>query len=410
MRVKHLTEYHTQRLPKYLDILKSMVDINSWTDNPKGVNELARLTADIFASLGFTAAYVPSAYPGWGDHLVLQRSGTGPENVVLVSHLDTVFPPEEEARNNFHWRPEGNRIYGPGTHDIKGGTLLMWMLLDGLREFFPDTFQNTGWTLLLNSSEECFSPDFGDLCRKYINPTTRATLVFEAEGRRGEVRRIVTRRKGRSTWEILVRGRGAHAGGRHPRGANAIAELARCIHNVHQLTDYERELSFNVGRVEGGTGFNRVPHEARLLGEFRAFEADIFADGRAALLSQAGVGCIESPEDGYRCQVEARILSEIRPWPENVATQDLLKLWQEAGAEVGMELEGESRGGVSDGNHIWDCAPTLDGLGPSGDNDHCSERSPDGSKLPEYIEVTSIVPKTVVNTLAVVRLLGSKLQ
>ncbi len=43
--------------------------------------------------------------------------------------------------------------------------------------------------------------------------------------------------------------------------------------------------------------------------------------------------------------------------------------------------------GLSDGNLIWDVVPTLDGLGPSGDNDHCSERSADGSKLPEYVDV-----------------------
>ena len=46
-----------------------------------------------------------------------------------MSHLDTVFPPEEEARNNFRWQPEGDRIFGPGTHDIKGGTVMMWLVL-----------------------------------------------------------------------------------------------------------------------------------------------------------------------------------------------------------------------------------------------------------------------------------------
>ena len=63
-----------------------------------------------------------------------------------------------------------------------------------------------------------------------------------------------------------------------------------------------------------------------------------------------------------------------------------------------MLVNCEERGGLSDGNLIWDAVPTLDGLGPWGDNDHCSERSPDGSKLPEFVEVSSFVPKAVLNT------------
>ena len=52
---------------------------------------------------------------------MLTRRGRWAKSIALVSHLDTVFPPEEEARNGFHWQPDGDRIYGPGTHDIKGG-------------------------------------------------------------------------------------------------------------------------------------------------------------------------------------------------------------------------------------------------------------------------------------------------
>jgi glutamate carboxypeptidase len=59
---------------------------------------------------------------------------------------------------------------------------------------------------------------------------------------------------------------------------------------------------------------------------------------------------------------------------------------------------------LSDGNHVWNQCPTLDGLGPSGDNDHCSERSADGSKLPEFVLPASFVPKATVNVLALARL------
>ena len=62
---------------------------------------------------------------------------------------------------------------------------------------------------------------------------------------------------------------------------------------------------------------------------------------------------------------------------------------------------------LSDGNLLWNTVPTLDGLGPSGDNDHCSERSADGTKVPEYILVDSIAPKALLNVLALQRLITS---
>jgi glutamate carboxypeptidase len=70
-----------------------------------------------------------------------------------------------------------------------------------------------------------------------------------------------------------------------------------------------------------------------------------------------------------------------------------------------MPINLQERGGLSDGNLIWDAVPTLDGLGPWGDNDHCSERSLDGTKLPEYVEISSFVPKALLNTLAILNLL-----
>jgi glutamate carboxypeptidase len=68
-------------------------------------------------------------------------------------------------------------------------------------------------------------------------------------------------------------------------------------------------------------------------------------------------------------------------------------------------VEPEARGGLSDGNHLWNYVRTLDGLGPSGGNDHCSERSADGSKIPEFVEVNSFVPKAALNALALQRLI-----
>lgn len=396
-----LFESLTRQLPEAIDLLRQMVEINSWTENRAGVNRLGDLTADVFAQLGFKPEKVPSENPAWGDHLVLTRHGSSNANVAMVSHLDTVFPPEEEELNNFRWQIEGDRIYGPGTHDIKGGTVMMWLVLRTIRELMPAVFDRLGWRLFFNSSEETTSHDFGRVCRDRFDKDTIAALVFESEGRRGQTRRLVVARKGRATWRVTVIGRGAHAGGRHPQGANAIVELGRVVQRISSFTDYSCDLTFNVGLIRGGGGLNRVPHFAVAEGELRAFRTDVFEEAKSALLGLRGPGEVRSPADGFPCNINVEFLSETAPWPRNPATDSLLEVWQRAATELGFEVEGEERGGLSDGNLLWRAVPTIDGLGPHGENDHCSERSPDGSKVPEYVEISSFVPKAALNVLAI---------
>ncbi|HXG49141.1 MAG TPA: M20/M25/M40 family metallo-hydrolase [Methylomirabilota bacterium] len=403
-----LTRAAEAGLPEALDWLRRMVGVNSFTGNREGVNALGRLTAECFAPLGFRAEFVPSVNPLYGDHLVLTRPGRTPRSLALISHLDTVFPPEEEARNRFHWLPEGDRIYGPGTHDIKGGTVMMWLVLRVLADCTPAAFDAVTWKLLLNSSEEVFSPDFGELCRARFAPGTLAALVFEAEGRLGEESLLVVARKGRAAWRATVSGRGAHAGTKPHFGANAIVQLGQTIQRIAALNDPARDLTFNVGRVAGGTVLNRVPHEAVAEGEFRAFRPEVFEQARRDLLALAGPGTVGSRADGFRCHVRIEITSESRPWPRNPDTDRLAALWCQCGVELGLAVGQQERGGLSDGNLIWDAVPTLDGLGPWGDNDHCSERSADGSKLPEYVEPASFVPKAVLNAAAILRLINAR--
>ena len=396
------------QMPATWEFLRQMVGINSWTLNPEGVNRLARFTADYFAPLGFTPEFVPSVNAAFGNHLVLTRRGHSSRSLALISHLDTVFPPEEEKRNDFRWSVEGDRIFGPGTQDIKGGTAMMWLVLKTIQAHAPKVYEAVTWKLMLNSSEEMFSPDFGLVCRQHFDKDTLAALIFESEGRLGEEHLMVVARKGRAAWRVSVNGRGAHAGGKHPHGANAVVQLGHLLPRIAALTDYRRDLTFNVGTVNGGTVLNRVPHEAVAEGEFRAFTTEAYEHGKASLLALAGPGEVKSLTDGYRCQIKVEILTESPPWPRNAETDRLYRVFEAAGKEVGYAVNLQERGGLSDGNLIWDAVPTIDGLGPWGDNDHCSERSADGSKLPEYVEVSGFAPKAVKNVVAIMKLLEAK--
>jgi glutamate carboxypeptidase len=163
------------------------------------------------------------------------------------------------------------------------------------------------------------------------------------------------------------------------------------------LTDYAAELTVNVGRIEGGTVTNRVPHAATAWLEMRAFDSGIYEQARARILALGG------PADG--CTVSVTLDDETGPWPRNAATDGLIAVWENAASSLGLRLRAVPRGGLSDGNVLWRDFPTLDGLGPRGENAHCSERSADGTKEQEWVDAASFVPKAVLNALAIQALL-----
>lgn len=395
------------RMPDYLQLLRRMVEINSFTLNAAGVDQLGDLTARKFAELGFDAEFVQSVHPEYGRHLVLTRHGRTGRKLGFVSHLDTVFSREEELRNGFGWRVEGDRIYGPGTVDIKGGTVLMLMLLEALQECANDVYEDTTWVLLIDASEEASAEDFGDLCLERLRGAdTLACLVFEGGYSDGHEFWVVRARKGMAVYEVTIEGRAAHAGTAHKQGANALVQMAHTIQQLAELTDYEREVTVNVGVVTGGTVTNRVPHYAQAQLEMRAFDPAVFASVMSDIEALGDRTVIRSTNGGYPCQVAVELLRQTAPMPVNDATDRLIRIWQEVGDRLGFRVVTEIRGGLSDANHIWQQIPTLDGLGVSGGNAHCSERNADGSKDQEYCRISSFVPKAVLNAMSILRLVN----
>jgi glutamate carboxypeptidase len=411
--VEPIRQFLTSKLPYYLELLRQMVEINTFTANADGVNRLGSLTANEFSSLGLSSEFVQSVNPEFGRHLFIQHDAgfdssgmnrAARKSIALISHLDTVFSPDEEKANNFFFRQEGDRIYGPGTVDIKGGTVLIFMVLDAIKTLYPQLFDQVNWLVALDASEETLSEDFGALCLERIPSDATACLVFEGGTPNRNTVPVVTSRKGRAVFGIRVNGRGAHAGNYHKQGANAIVQIAHTVQQIAALTDYGQQITFNVGVINGGSVVNRVPHYAEALVEMRAFSPEIFASGFQKMMELDGTSSLSS-NDGFPCRVSVQALSQSAPWPRNARTDQLFELWRETGARLDLEVVPEDRGGLSDGNLLWNHVPVLDGLGPSGTNAHCSERSLDGSKDQEFVLVSSFIPKATLNILSILRLI-----
>jgi glutamate carboxypeptidase len=410
--IDNVTAYLEEHLPEFLDLLQQMVGINSFTANPLGVNKLGELTAEIFARLGFSSEFVQASDFVFGKHLILTRPGRSTSSkpvpvIGLISHLDTVYPEAEEHDNDFHWRISGKRIYGPGVYDIKGGTIMILMMMATLQAVAPDLFDTVSWVILLNAAEESLVPDFGKICQDRLNGHTLAALVFEGgdiNGTKDGEYRFVVARKGMARYRIAVEGKAAHAGTSHENGASAILQMADVIRRVSDFTDYRDAITFNVGTIAGGTVINRVPHQASAFVEMRAFSPSVFAAGVDKMTALNEFSSVQSANGGYPCRVHVDILGLWQPWAQNEKSKELLQLWQAMGQELGLTVEPQERGGLSDGNWTWQQVPTIDGLGPDGGNAHCSERSEDGSKDQEYVLPGSYGPKALLNLLAINRL------
>jgi len=395
-------------LPEALAFLCRLVAINSGTGHIDGISRNATVISEQFAAIGFSSERVPAANPEFGDHLFLRRLGPS-RGLLLVTHLDTVFSEEEERQNDFAWLPEGDRIYGPGVIDNKGGTAMIWLILAALRSHAPAVFEGTDWLIAANAAEEELIPDFPARCQERLPADCRAGLVFESCGGQSEGYSLVRCRKGSVNLRITATGRGAHAGSRHHEGANAIVALSQIVPKIAALTDYGRNLTVNVGWISGGGPINRVPHRAACEVNIRAFDEDVLESAletiRALLATPSEVHAVS---DGFPSGVKMEILSRNPTWPSQPATEALIGVWQKVAARLGLSLDVESRGGLSDGNYLSRFIPVLDGLGPFGRNGHASERSADGTKVPEYVVPSSFAQLGAVHASAICELLGNE--
>lgn len=361
-------------------LLERLVVPNSFTANRPGVESVANLVAGELRALGLHVKLEPSAR--FGPHVLFHGRGAEGPPIFLLGHTDTVFPPG--AFEGF--RKEGDRAFGPGVFDMKGGlAVLLYGLAAAKRVGFLDRLAVKG---ILVSDEEVGSPESQPLTRAHAEGAA-AALCFES-GRPGDL--LVTARKGTASLRAEARGVAAHAGNEHEKGRNAIWALARFIDRAQALTDYERGLTVSVGTVQGGTTKNTVPARA-------ACEVDLrfrtVADGRALAESLRALA-LEAAVPGTSIAVAEGAWRD--PLERTPASSALAKEYGEHQRACGLGMgEAPPQGGGSDACTTGAAGiPSIDGLGPRGKGFH----TPD-----EEVDLSSFVPKAQ----ALVRFIAGRL-
>lgn len=350
-------------------------------DTPTGdVAGIARLIDRIEADLAPLTPRIERVLgrDGMGDHLIARFPGGNGPGVLVTSHIDTVCPPGSVAI-----RREGDRQFGPGIADMKGGAYLAFAALQSIVQ--SGTALPGPVTLIWNSDEEIGSPTSHALIAEEARRHGAALIPEPARGDE-----VITFRKGRAKYRLDVFGRESHAGSAFTAGRSAISELARAIAALDALTDLERGTTVNVGRIGGGTEPNVVAGHAYCDIDVR------FAEDARGHAVEAAIQALAREEEGLRVVVSGEI--EKPCLARSPGTLALLDLTRGINADLGVEMIETRSGGGSDGNFTSAAGvPTLDGLGAVG-NDWHSPR--------EYILVPPLARRAALLRALILHLAG----
>jgi glutamate carboxypeptidase len=351
-------------------LLEELVRVNSFTGNPDGVAAVVARLETALEAAGLRTERVASG-ASFGPHLAFRGPADGAP-VLLVGHTDTVFPP-----GTFDgFRKDGDRAFGPGAFDMKGGlVVLVHALAAASRAGLLAEVPVAG---LLVSDEEVGSPDSQPLLGARARGAACA-LVLES-GRAGDL--VVTRRKGVASIRAEARGVAAHAGNEPEKGRSAIWALARFVDRVQRLSDPARGLSVNVGTFRGGTSRNTVPERATCEVDLRFETAD---DGRA-LAARIGSAAQEASAGLPGTRIELVAGASRPPLERTAASAALAAEYGACQAECGLGSgEASLAGGGSDASTTGAAGiPSIDGLGPRGRGFHTTG---------EEVDLASLVPK-----------------
>jgi glutamate carboxypeptidase len=329
--------------------LEALVGVSSPSGDVAGAEEAIAICAALLPA-ETTVERVTCSTPGGAPDMIATVRGRGSGRVLLLGHVDTVIGHDAHAP----LRHDGDRLYGSGTADMKGGVVLA-LGVAGTLAADPDSFAELA--VLLVTDEEWRTAPFRHVDRF---AGYDACLCFEAGERTAEGEdAVVVRRKAAGTLRISANGRAAHSGSAPDRGVNALLALAQAATRVAAQHDPQgpEALSAVPTVIRSGEAFNVVPASGELIFDLRAQRAEAFEPVVAAVPGELGGATLTASME--------------RLWPGMDSERATRPLLRQASERLGRPIVGVARGGASDASHFAPrIALTVDGLGPRGGGSH----------------------------------------
>ncbi|WP_425566744.1 M20/M25/M40 family metallo-hydrolase [Sphingomonas swuensis] len=371
-----------------LGLLERMVNQNSGSQNPEGVEKVAEIVRGELEPLGFAVRWIPLRETGRAGHLVASRVGrAGTKKLLLIGHLDTVFEPDSPFQR---WVREGDKGHGPGAADDKGGVAVMIAALRAMQA--AGTLRNSNVTVFLTGDEEDPGTPQSLARRDLIAAGKAADVALDFEGLAQEDGRDMgsIARRSVNDWQLTIKANSAHSSGvfSAASGYGANYELARLV-DAFRREVAEPSLTFNVGLIAGGTTArlgpggiraevtgktNIIAGEAVARGDLRALSQEQIDRAKArmqVLVAKPLAGVVSATltfEDGY---------PPMAPTAGNRALLDRLNgINRDLGLPAMAALDPLKRG-AGDISFVAADVDGLVGLGPSSSGDHTDQERVD---------------------------------
>ncbi len=362
-----------------IESLRQMVLIESGSADLAGLAQMADLVEARLKALGFATERHKTTAGAGADTVVGTIHGTGSKRFMLQAHMDTVYQKGILASQGY--RVEGNRVYGPGIADDKGGIAVILHSLALLKD--------AGWrdyaaiTVLFNPDEEVGSIGSGELISKLADQNnvvlscepTAAKAVAKNEA-------VLLGASGATRIDMEVKGRTSHAGAAPELGRNALIELS---HQVLQTRDVDKGIpgvQLNWTTAQAGTVRNQIPDKALASADVRTSQP-----GAAEKLQAALQDMVNSKKLIPDTQTTITLLGGRPPYLGGAKARALADKAQAIYLELDRPLDVvPMTGGATDAAFAArsDKAAVIESFGLAGWGYHARD---------EYIEVDSIVPR-----------------
>lgn len=354
---------------------KELVNMESGSRDKENVDRVAERVASALESFGVETEIVRCEKAGASVVGVLGKDRPG-KPVVFMGHFDTVFPAGAVEKRPF--RIEDSKAYGPGVLDMKGGVALLIFAAKALE---AAGFTERPIRFVLAGDEETAHCN-STMAKVFEEQAKGCVAAFNCET--GDLQnKIVVGRKGVIQGEFSVKGLAVHAGREPQKGRSAILELSHKIIDIHDLNDFDRGMTFNVGTVKGGVVPNAVPDLAVAGFDVRCMTVDQIGEAKEKLQKIAEKTYIQGTT------TILRFIAEFIPMEQTSENERLFRyvkeIYEENGfSEPSMEFSG---GGSDSAFSVYAGVPTVDQMGVKGEWNH-SDR--------EYALVDSIVERAKV--------------
>lgn len=376
-----------------IDLLERTVNIESPTEDIGGVRNVGTAFMKEFEGLGMKVRWIEMP-PGVkrAGHLLAETNGTKGKRLLLLGHIDTVLRGEK-------YRRDGNRVFGTGIGDMKGGDVIILYALKALES--AGQLKDTRIIVMFTGDEEN-SCEPVDICRGDMIAAAKRTdlaLSFEAA-----VRNTATvGRRGSSSWTLEVEAKTGHSAGifKPGMGYGAIFEASRILNEIREKLGGEKYLTFNPSLFVGGTTATVNSSNGSASGKTNVVPAKVIVNGDLRFIS-------EEQKDAARAKMHDIVAKNLPGSKATIAFRDgipamtpvdgnydLLKQLDQVSRDLGAgtveALDPEDRG-AGDIAFISGIIPGLDGIGMGGsENSHAKGESANVDTMPMLIKRAAIL-------------------